>query len=177
MKKFVIAASVCLAAMLIPSVLSPAAQAQLGNPHNINLEKVLVGGGDPATDFEIAVTCVITDGGEVNDESTEVSVQEPGLIQLGNEAQTCTFSEPDAQGAQASFACSVDEEDAGDAVCLAPNVVEFTASGVPDGRGEATITVTNTFGLAPTTATSTSPSTTAVAAVASAAAATPSFTG
>ena len=173
MKKLVLAAAICLAAVVIPSVPS---QAQLGNPHNINLEKVLVGGGDPATDFTIVVTCVITEGGEVVDETTEVSVDEPGLIQLGNEAQTCTLSEPDAQGAQASFACSADAEDAGDAVCVAPNVVEFTQSGVPDGQGEATVTITNTFGVTPTTdPPPTTPPTTAGPAVASDA--TPAFTG
>jgi hypothetical protein len=183
MKRFVLAAAVCLAAVVLPSV--PSQAGQLGNPHNINLEKVLVGGGDPATEFTIVVTCVITDGGEVNDETTEVSVDEPGLVQLGNEAQTCTLSEPDAQGAQASFACSADDEDAGDAVCVAPNVVEFTQSGVPDGQGMATITITNTFGVTPptdpppTTPTTDPPPTTGATTAGPAVAsnATPSFTG
>jgi hypothetical protein len=165
--------------VFLAAVMFPVADAGAGlqTPHNIFLEKVLVGGGEPDQDFEILVTCVQADD---TDEETEfISANEGGVAQLGNEAQTCTITEPDPQGAVASFECGETE---GDAVCLADNVVQFTGSGVPDGDGDATVTITNTFGgVTPTsdstTTTEASTSTTAGAGAAATAATRPSFTG
>jgi hypothetical protein len=153
------------------------ANAGLQTPHNIFLEKVLVGGGDPDQEFEIVATCVDSEGSD--EENDFISANEGSVIQRGNSAQTCTLSEPDPQGAVPSFECSSDPE--GDAVCLAGNVVQFTGSGVPEGDGDATVIVTNTFGgVTPTSdsTTTTEPSSSTTAAEAAAAAATrPSFTG
>ena len=174
MKKLLIAAGLVLVAATLPAL---PAQAGAGSPHEVNVQKVLVDGGDPTTEFEIVLTCVETNGGEVNEDSIFVTANEPGGEGLGNEAQTCTVTEPDPQGAQPSFACSDAE---GDAVCVAGNVVEFTGDGVPEGEGGVTFTVTNTFGrVTPTDPPpSSEPSSTVAADAAAAGAATrPSFTG
>jgi hypothetical protein len=163
--------------LLFAAVALPVTNAGAGltTPHNIFLEKVLVGGGDPDQEFEIVATCVQAD--DTDEESDLITANQSSVLQLGNEAQTCTLSEPDPQGAVASFECGETE---GDAVCLAGNVVQFTGDGVPDGDGDATITITNTFGVTPTSdsTTTTEPSSSTTAEAAAAAAATrPSFTG
>jgi hypothetical protein len=173
MKKLLVAAALVLTAASVPTI---AAQAGAGSPHQITFQKVLVGGGDPTTEYELVAFCVETNGGETRDESAFVTASEPETIGLGNEAQTCTISEPDTLGAQVSFSCSGEK---GDAVCVSDNVVEFTGDGVPDGEGEVTFTVTNTFGqVTPTDPPPvTDPSSTVATDTAAAATTRPSFTG
>lgn len=173
MKRLVLLAALFLVALLLPTTV---AQAGAGSPHQITVEKVLVGGGDPNQEFEIAIVCVETEGGDTRDELAFVTANEPDSIGLGNEAQTCTLSEPDAQGAVASFACS---DPTGDAVCVSDNVVEFTGDGVPDGQGDVLFTVTNTFGSTPSSESTitTDPATSTTSGAAGEATTRPSFTG